>query len=87
MFLRWGVAAVIAGPALGVGAAWLRGPNALRAAAAVTPIAGILQGEGRYGLTVLAVTASGVITPTFGRASQVRCRARPMPEPSKGTRP
>jgi Family of unknown function (DUF6518) len=58
MFVRWGVAAVIAGPALGVGAAWLRGPNPLRAAAGVAPIAGILLGEGLYGLTVVAATTS-----------------------------
>ena len=58
MFVRWGVAAVIAGPALGVGAAWLRGPNPLRAAAGVAPIAGILLGEGVYGLTVVAATTS-----------------------------
>ncbi len=58
MFVRWGAAAVIAGPALGVGAAWLRGPNPLRAAAGVAPIAGILLGEGLYGLTVVAATTS-----------------------------
>lgn len=58
MFVRWGVAAVIAGPALGVGAAWLRGPNPRRAAAGVAPIAGILLGEGLYGLTVVAATTS-----------------------------
>jgi hypothetical protein len=58
MFVRWGVAAVIAGPALGVGGAWARGPNPLRAAAGVAPIAGILLGEGLYGLTVVAATTS-----------------------------
>jgi len=56
MFVRWGVAAAIAGPALGVGAAWLRGPDPLRAAAGIAPIAGILLGEGLYGLTVVAAT-------------------------------
>jgi hypothetical protein len=56
MFVRWGAAAVIAGPALGVGAAWLRGADPLRAAAGVAPIAGILLGEGLYGLTVVAAT-------------------------------
>ena len=56
MFGRWGAAAVIAGPALGIGAAWLRGPAPLRAAAGVAPIAGILLGEGLYGLTVLTAT-------------------------------
>ena len=58
MFVRWGAAAIVAGPALGVGAAWLRGPNALRVAAGVAPIAGILLGEGLYGLTVVAATTS-----------------------------
>ncbi len=58
MLVRWGAAAVIAGPALGVGAAWLRGPDPLRAAAGVAPIAGILLGEGLYGLTVVAATTS-----------------------------
>ncbi len=58
MFVRWGAAAVIAGPALGVGAAWLRGPDPRRAAAGVAPIAGILLGEGLYGLTVAATTTS-----------------------------
>ncbi len=56
MFVRFGAAAVVAGPALGVGAAWLRGPNPHRAAAGVAPIAGILLGEGLYGLTVVAAT-------------------------------
>jgi hypothetical protein len=58
MFVRWGVAAVIAGPAIGVGAAWLRGRNPLHVAAGVAPIAGILLGEGLYGLTVVAATTS-----------------------------
>ena len=58
MFVRWGTAAVIAGPALSVGSAWLRGPNPLRAAAGVAPIAGILLGEGLYGLTVVTATTS-----------------------------
>jgi hypothetical protein len=58
MFVRWGAAALIAGPALGVGAAWLRGPDPLRAAAGVAPMAGILLGEGLYGLTVVAATTS-----------------------------
>jgi hypothetical protein len=56
VFGRWGAAALIAGPALGVGAAWLRGSDPVRAAAGVAPIAGILLGEGLYGLTVVADT-------------------------------
>ena len=58
LFVRWGAAAVVAGPALGVGAAWLRGPNGLRRAVGIAPIAGILLGEGLYGLTVVAATTS-----------------------------
>lgn len=58
LFVRWGAAAVVAGPALGVGAAWLRGSNGLRRAAGIAPIAGILLGEGLYGLTVVAATTS-----------------------------
>ena len=58
MFVRWSTAALIAGPALGVGASWLRGPDPLRAAAGVAPIAGILLGEGAYGLSVVAATTS-----------------------------
>ena len=58
LFVRWGAAAIIAGPALGAGAAWLKGPDPLRAAAGIAPIAGILLGEGLYGLTVVAATTS-----------------------------
>jgi uncharacterized protein DUF6518 len=58
MFVRWGAAAVVAGPALGVGAAWLRGSEPLRAAAGVAPIAGIFLGEAVYGLTVVVATTS-----------------------------
>ena len=57
-YVRWGAAAVIAGPALGVGAAWLRVAHPLRAAAGIAPIAGILLGEGLYGITVVAATTS-----------------------------
>ena len=49
LFVRWGAAAIIAGPALGAGAAWLKGPDPLRAAAGIAPIAGILLGKGLYG--------------------------------------
>jgi hypothetical protein len=58
MFVRWGAAGVVAGPALGIGASWLRGTDPLRAAAGVAPIAGILLGEGAYGPTVVAATTS-----------------------------
>lgn len=52
----WGVASIVAGPALGAGAAWVRGSDAIRIAAGVALIAGILVGEGVYGLTVVADT-------------------------------
>ena len=58
MLVRWGAAAVVAGPALGVGAAWLRGSNGLRRAVGIAPVVGILLGEGLYGLTVVAATTS-----------------------------
>ncbi len=84
MFVRWGVAAAIAGPALGVGAAWLRGPNPLRAAAGVAPIAGILLGEGLYGLTVVAATTSvgywiGEVAVGFGLVIVAAVRLRNGP--------
>jgi hypothetical protein len=50
----WGLASIVIGPALGLGAAWLRGRDAVRGAAAMALIAGILIGEGAYGLTVIA---------------------------------
>lgn len=60
LWLFWGLAAVIVGPVLGVGAAWLRGSELKRIAAGVAPIAGILIGEGVYGLTRIADTTSNV---------------------------
>ena len=50
----WGLASIVIGPALGVSAAWLRRRDAVRSAAAMALIAGILIGEGLYGLTVIA---------------------------------
>ena len=52
----WGAAAVVVGPVLGVGAAWLRGSSPVLAGLGISPIAGILIGEGIYGLTVIADT-------------------------------
>ena len=52
----WSAAAVVAGPALGVGAAWLQGPGLLRRAAGMAALAGVLLGEAIYGLTVIADT-------------------------------
>ena len=39
-----------------MGAAWVRGGDAIRSAAGAALIAGILIGEGIYGLTVIADT-------------------------------
>lgn len=56
LWLFWGVAALFVGPALGVGAAWVRGANPVRAAAGIGVLSGILVGEGVYGLTIVAET-------------------------------
>ena len=58
LWLFWGVAAIVVGPVLGVGAAWVRGTDRRRIAAGAAVIAGILVGEGAYGLTVIAGTTS-----------------------------
>jgi uncharacterized protein DUF6518 len=58
LWLFWGVAAIVVGPVLGVGAAWVRGSDPRRIAAGAGAIAGILVGEGAYGLTVIADTTS-----------------------------
>ncbi len=50
---------LIVGPALGVGAAWVRGVNLVRIGAGTAAIAGILIGEGAYGLTRIADTTPG----------------------------
>ncbi len=52
----WGLAAVVVGPVLGVGAAWARGAEPRRVALGVAPLAGILIGEAVYGLTFVADT-------------------------------
>ena len=60
LWLFWGVAAIVVGPVLGVGAAWVRASDPRRIAAGAGAIAGILVGEGAYGLTVIADTTSPV---------------------------
>ena len=55
----WGLAAVVVGPVLGVGAAWARGTDPRRVALGVAPIAGILVGEAIYGLTSIADATFG----------------------------
>ena len=60
MTLFWVVAAVIAGPVLGVGAAWSQGTDRPKAAAGVAVLASILVGEAIYGLTVIGDSTSPV---------------------------
>ncbi len=50
----WTAAALVVGPVLGVGADWVTGDDRRRIAVGITPIAGILIGEGIYGLTRIA---------------------------------
>lgn len=56
LLVFWGAASIVVGPAMGAGAVWVRGSDAIRIAAGVALIAGILIGEGVYGLTVVADT-------------------------------
>lgn len=58
--LFWTAAAVVVGPVVGVGGAWVRSGEPRRAAVGIAPIAGILIGEGVYGLTTIADTTSSV---------------------------
>lgn len=60
LLLFWGLAAIVVGPILGVAAAWVRGADRGRIAAGAAVIAGILVGEGLYGLTLIADTTSPV---------------------------
>jgi hypothetical protein len=59
LLVFWGLASIVVGPALGAGAAWVRGRDPIRIAAGVAVIVGILVGEGVYGLTVVADTTAG----------------------------
>jgi hypothetical protein len=56
--LFWIVAAVVAGPVLGIGAAWIRGTDWRLAATGAAALAAILVGEGVYGLTTIADSTS-----------------------------
>ena len=64
--LFWTVAAVIAGPVLGIGAAWAHGTDDRKLGLAYSPLVGVLLGEGIYGLRALADT-----TPTAYWVSQI----------------
>lgn len=52
----WAAAALLVGPALGLAAHWLRTANAIWAALGVSVPAGVLTGEGVYGLTYISDT-------------------------------
>ena len=54
--LFWTAAALVVGPILGVGAVWVRSGDPRRTAIGIAPLAGILIGEGIYGLRVVADT-------------------------------
>ena len=56
MGLFWGALAIVVGPVLGVGAAWVHDADPRRRAFGFVPMAGILLGEGLYG--VLAIGSS-----------------------------
>jgi hypothetical protein len=60
LLVFWGAASIAVGPALGVAAAWVGGDRPVRIAAGAALIAGILIGEGAYGLTVIADTTPAV---------------------------
>ena len=52
----WGLAAVVAGPVLGLGAHWLKTDRGYLAAVGIGVMCGVLIGEGVYGLTFIADT-------------------------------
>ena len=52
----WGLAAVVAGPVLGLSASWLKTGRGYRASAGAGVMSGVLIGEGLYGLTHIADT-------------------------------
>jgi len=54
--LFWGVAALLAGPLLGVSAYWVKTRSDVRAGIGVGVVSGVLVGEGIYGLTRIADT-------------------------------
>jgi Family of unknown function (DUF6518) len=58
LLLFWGLAAVLVGPLLGLGAAWLRARVPVRSGLGAGGLAGVLVGEGVYGLTTVAATTS-----------------------------
>lgn len=55
----WGLAAVVAGPALGVAAHWARSKREFLPGIGIGVLGGVLIGEGSYGLTYIADTTYG----------------------------
>jgi len=56
LLLFWGVGGVTVGPLVGLGAHWVRSRRDLWAGLGVGGLAGVLVGEGVYGLTVISQT-------------------------------
>jgi hypothetical protein len=52
----WGAAGLVAGPLLGLAAWWVRNGTAAQAGLGAGALAGVLVGEGAYGLTVVGDT-------------------------------
>jgi Family of unknown function (DUF6518) len=52
----WGAAAIVVGPALGLGAHWVKTETGLAAAVGIGVMSGVLIGEGVYGLAYIADT-------------------------------
>ena len=56
LMVFWGAAAVVVGPVIGLAAAWVRSGPPVRAALGAGAVAGVLVGEGAYGLRYIADT-------------------------------
>lgn len=56
LMVFWGAAAVVVGPVIGLAAAWVRSGPLVRAALGAGAVAGVLVGEGVYGLRSIADT-------------------------------
>ncbi len=56
LIIFWGLAAVVAGPSLGLSAHWVRSGRPTLAALGAGAVAGVLIGEGVYGLRYIADT-------------------------------
>lgn len=54
--LFWAACGTVGGPIIGVGASWARHMTGWRASLGVAAVAGLLLGEGAYGLTTVADT-------------------------------